>query len=107
MDEAIELVRAQAEGGKRRAWDALARLPARHGRVDEAIEVLRPYLADWFLIEALAEASEGHGRDEEVVELLRPAVEDKMHAGEPWNAVIVMGRVLDRQGQVDEAFDLL
>ncbi|MET9246186.1 hypothetical protein [Nonomuraea sp. NPDC003709] len=107
VDEAIGLVRAQAEGGERLAWDALARLLARLGRVAEAIEVLRSRLDDWFLLQALAEATEGHGRDEEVAELLRPAAEDKMSAGEPWNAVIMMGRVLERQGRVDEALDLL
>ncbi|NJP98777.1 tetratricopeptide repeat protein [Nonomuraea sp. FMUSA5-5] len=107
VDEAIGLVRAQAEGGERLAWSALARLLARHGRVDEAIEVLRPHLEDWLLLEAVAEATEGHGRDEEVTELLRPAVEDKLRTGEPWNAVILMGRVLERQGRVDEALGLL
>ncbi|QFY12987.1 hypothetical protein GBF35_46275 [Nonomuraea phyllanthi] len=35
VDEAVGQVRAQAEGGERLAWDALARSLARHGRVDE------------------------------------------------------------------------
>ncbi|MFF4547679.1 hypothetical protein ACFY1J_26190 [Streptomyces sp. NPDC001406] len=107
MEEAVELVRAQAEAGERLALAELAGLLARHGRVGEAIDVLRPHLADWFLLEALAEATEGHGRDAEVADLVRTLVESETGTGKPGNAVIVLSRTLERQGRADEAVEVL
>jgi tetratricopeptide (TPR) repeat protein len=82
-------------------------LLARHGRVGEAIDVLRPHLEDSFLLQALADVTKGHGRDAEVAELIRPMVECAIHSRKPWNAAILLSQVLERQGRVDEAVEFL
>ncbi|MFE1292161.1 tetratricopeptide repeat protein [Streptomyces sp. NPDC058751] len=104
--EAIALVRAQADGGNRVARPVLAGLLARNGRVDEAIESLRPDVDDAFLLRALVETTEGHGRDAEVAALIRPLVENETRC---WKRepLIQLSRVLERQGRADEAVALL
>ncbi|MFE5326126.1 hypothetical protein ACFRCG_06995 [Embleya sp. NPDC056575] len=101
--EAIAMVRAHAEGGVRDAWNTLARLLADDGRIDEAIEALRPRLCDWYHLEALVEVSEGRGRDARVIDLLRRVC----GGGGPWNRAIMLARVFERGGRVDEAVEVL
>ncbi|MFE2867712.1 tetratricopeptide repeat protein [Embleya sp. NPDC059259] len=102
-EEAIAAVRARAEAGERDAWNPLARLLADNGRIDEAIEVLRPRLGDWYHLEALVETTEGRGRDTRVIDLLRRLV----GGGGPWNGTVMLARVLERGGRVDEAVEAL
>jgi tetratricopeptide (TPR) repeat protein len=106
-EEAVELVRTYTGPEERLAWDETARMLAALGRVGEAIELLRPHLRDWFLLQALAEATAGCGRDREVIELLEPLAEQKLRTGEPSNAAIMLARVLDRAGRTDDAVALL
>lgn len=106
-DDAVALVRRHAHQEERLAVRLVAVLLAGGGRVDEAIEVLRPHLADWYLLEGLVEATTGRGRDRQVADLLRPWAARRPHSWEPSNAVVLLARVVDRDGQAEEAVAVL
>ncbi|MFC8720611.1 hypothetical protein [Kitasatospora sp. NPDC057198] len=98
------VVREQAGRGEwfcAREW---ARWLERHGRPDEALAVLEPYLALnwWPAAEAAVELLEGRGRVEEAVALARPYAE-----GGDQLVLRSFARLLTRHGRADEAFALL
>lgn len=105
-DEATALVRRFAEAGNRLALHRLIALLCRQGFLDQAFVVARPHADDWFLISVLVDANGYAGRDEELVAMLRARI-----GQDPWQAdVQVVGqlaKVLERQGLVDEAVELL
>ena len=59
-EEAIAPARPYAEAAGL-ALEFFGRLPARHGRQDEALVVLSAGIEDWFLATALVEVAEGAG----------------------------------------------
>jgi hypothetical protein len=89
---------------------AYAGLLAKAGRVDEAIEVLVPYLENGRLLRCLVEVTDGRGRDARVLELLAPIAERfRRERGEgwtvqgPWPVLIREAEVLERSGRAEEA----
>ncbi|MGW3075111.1 tetratricopeptide repeat protein [Kitasatospora sp. NPDC001132] len=116
-EEAIAFVRRQSEAGvgKGSAFEYLTRLLARHGRAEEAYELLRPYIRESQFAAALVAVTEGLGRDEEVAALLAARVEAPaerwpsvdLGTPEPHNAVELLAAVRERQGRVEEAIALL
>ncbi|MFF3595579.1 hypothetical protein [Kitasatospora indigofera] len=111
IDEALTLLGGHLGGGS--ACDArvaYARAAARHGRVDEAVAVLRPHLADTWTVRTLVEVTEGHGRDVEIAGLLEALLAEP---ATQWGAdrgstlALALCQVLDRQGRGDEAARLL
>jgi thioredoxin-like negative regulator of GroEL len=110
-DEAVAVVRPRAEAGERDAVERLARLLHRIGRVDEAFDLLRDRVDDWWLAQALVDVADGQGRDEEVAALLAPHVQVLQRPGawsySAWNAVRLLSVVRDRQGLVDQAIAAL
>ncbi|MET9638455.1 tetratricopeptide repeat protein [Streptomyces virginiae] len=112
VEEAVALLRRPARSGDRRAARQLAPLLARLGRIDEVVTVLGPRAADPALAGVLVEVTAGHGRDAEIAALL-PAVgvgaTDPFGPGssDAWNTVPLHATLLERQGLVDEAADLL
>lgn len=85
---------------------------AETGRVDEAIELLRPHLAQPALVAVLVEVTDGRERDQEVGALLRAQIESRRSAAPQAsqvtsNVVIPAAMVLERHGRVDEAIGLL
>ncbi|MFE5720903.1 tetratricopeptide repeat protein [Streptomyces erythrochromogenes] len=112
VDEAVALLGGPAGSGDRRAALQLAPLLARLGRIDEVVALLGPRAADQASAETLVEVTAGHGRDAEIAALL-PAVgvgaTDPFERGssDAWNTVPLHATLLERQGRVDEAADLL
>ncbi|MFJ8570008.1 hypothetical protein [Streptomyces sp. NPDC093514] len=101
-----ELVRGQAvaEDGDwfcARAW---ARLLAGRGELDEALEVLAPYVATgwWTAAAEAARLMDAGGRGEEAVTLVRPFASQ----GE-LSALHDLALLLARHGQGEEAYELL
>ncbi|MET7290115.1 hypothetical protein [Streptomyces sp. NPDC005573] len=105
-EEALALVRTR-EGEDRLAAPVEARLLVVLGRVQEAIDLLRPHLDDWYYLQGLVDATEGAGRDEQVLELLAHHVEQELRTGRPLQATVMLARVLERQGRLDEAVEAL
>ncbi|MFD0567916.1 tetratricopeptide repeat protein [Kitasatospora saccharophila] len=83
------------------AW---ARSLAGEGRLDEALEVLAPYVATtwWTAVVEVAELLEDGGRTEEAIETVRA----RTALGHP-QALEHYARLLARHGRATEAFDLL
>ncbi|MEU3602757.1 hypothetical protein ABZ714_29220 [Streptomyces sp. NPDC006798] len=111
-EEAIGPCGPYVEAGDRLALDFLARLPARHGRGDEAFMLLRAGIRDWFLAESLVDVAEAAGTDEAAAALLAARVEAAAPAGgdlrmEPFNAVGLLAAIRERQGRIEEAIALL
>ncbi|MFG2045605.1 tetratricopeptide repeat protein [Dactylosporangium sp. NPDC048998] len=105
-DAAIALVRGALDKGSPHGIERLAVLLAKRGRVDEAVVLLRPYAGEDVVLDALVELTEGHGYDGELTALVREQIE----ADSPvrlWNAAAVLATLLERQGQVDEALEVL
>ncbi|MFD0345993.1 hypothetical protein ACFQ0M_07755 [Kitasatospora aburaviensis] len=65
----LTLARSSAETGGGLALASFARL-ARHGRADEAFDLLQAHIDDWSLAKALVDVAQGAGRDEEAAGLL-------------------------------------
>ncbi|GAB3839212.1 hypothetical protein GCM10027610_044550 [Dactylosporangium cerinum] len=127
VDETIAFLRPYVAAGDPSAVHRLASLLGRHGRVDEAIELLRPSLDDWWSAETLVQATAGQGRDEDVIaelEALVAAVERQPGISTACtstactskactskactsNAPECLATVLQRQGRSDEAIALL
>ncbi|RPE38651.1 hypothetical protein EDD90_1571 [Streptomyces sp. Ag109_O5-1] len=116
VDEAIEVVRSNVGSGGLSAVKDFALLLARHGRGDEAFDLLLPYVGDWLVAEALVKVGAGLGRFEEVANLLIARIDAGRETGwpdfggrhtEPSNALELLATVREQQGRVDEAIDLL
>jgi hypothetical protein len=115
-DKAIEVCRSHMQAGDLAALGHLTRLLARHGRDDEAFDLLLPYLANSSLAGILVEVGAGSGRDEEVATLLTARIEAGHRTSwpdigfrhfEPGNALELLAEVRERQGRVDQAVALL
>jgi len=104
--EAVSLVTPYAAAGHQVAVRRMAGLLAHQGRVDDAIALLGPRVDDWYLAQALVDLTDGQARDHQVLSLL-PAPAPPGAGGEPWNALGLRARVLERQGRVNEAMTLL
>jgi hypothetical protein len=70
IDEAIDITRVRMEAGHPSALGSYTRLPARHGRAEEAFTLLVPYTDDWTLAGLLVDVAGIAGRDEEAAKLL-------------------------------------
>jgi tetratricopeptide (TPR) repeat protein len=117
VEEAISMARP-SESGERIALEYYGRLLARHGRADEAFELLRPHIEDWFLAAALVDVAQGAGRDEDAATLLAERIQAEgrhrcdtpgctLRRVEPFNAIGLLAAIRERQGRVDEAIALL
>ncbi|MFJ8628420.1 hypothetical protein ACIRD3_37050 [Kitasatospora sp. NPDC093550] len=111
VDEALALLREHPGGyGERNLRVAYAQTAARHGRADEALTALRPYLEDAWMVRTLVEVTEGHGHDVEIAELIEsllvePATQCGFDRGT--THALALCQVLDRQGRSDEAARVL
>ncbi|MEV6297651.1 hypothetical protein AB0M41_46610 [Streptomyces sp. NPDC051896] len=105
-EEALALVRTQ-EGQDRLAAPIEARLLVVLGRAQEAVDLLRLHLEDWYYLRGLVDATKGAGCDEQVVDLMAPFVEQELQTGHPLLATVMLAQVLERQGRVDEAVQAL
>lgn len=103
-DEAVALCLPSVENGGYRTITFVAELLLRHGRGDEAFALMQARIADEFYLNKLVEVSAGLGRDEEVLAMLDEWAGRGCRTGRP---VALMATVLERQGRVDEAVDLL
>ncbi|MFF5922742.1 tetratricopeptide repeat protein [Streptomyces flavochromogenes] len=114
-DEAIALSRSRMEAGHPQALEFHARLLARHGRGDEAFCLLRPHVQDWSIAAALADVADSIARNDEAAALLAALIPDGHRCDDPWccrgldpDMVIgLLATILERQGHVDDAIDLL
>ncbi|MFD0526097.1 hypothetical protein ACFQ1I_00695 [Kitasatospora arboriphila] len=95
-------------------WQDYAEVLVEAGRVDEAIDMLVPYLReDWALLRSLVRMTEGQGRDERVLKLLTPIAEEfraspgRCGVRDLWIALPLQALVLERSGRVDEAIHQL
>ncbi|GAA3989296.1 hypothetical protein GCM10022247_04800 [Allokutzneria multivorans] len=112
--EAIELARQHTRAG-RFPQAFLGRLLARHGRQDEAIELLSAGIDEPLLATALVEVSEGAGRDEDIAALLAARIPAEHRCDGPWccsgldpdTATGLLATIRERQGRIDEAIALL
>ncbi|MFF9915628.1 hypothetical protein [Streptomyces sp. NPDC013457] len=69
IDEAIAMTWTRMEAEHPMALETYTRLIARHGRADEAFDLLMPHVDDWVLITALVDVASVAGRDEEAAAL--------------------------------------
>ncbi|GAA2795478.1 tetratricopeptide repeat protein [Crossiella cryophila] len=91
------------------------RLLARNGRQEEAITLLSPGMDDWGLATALVEVAEGAGRDEELAAQLAARIPAEHRCADPWccrgldqdTAILLLAKIRERQGHLDEAITLL
>ncbi|CAM3330713.1 hypothetical protein [Stackebrandtia soli] len=112
--EAIALVRPYAEAGQL-ALETYGRLLSRHGRKDEAIELLSAGMENRSLATTLVDIAEGSGRDEDIAALLAARIPAGHRCDSPWccrgldpdTAIELLAVIRERQGRVDEAIDLL
>ncbi len=110
-DAAIALVRGALGKGSPYGIERLAALLAKRGRVDEAMTLLRPHAGEHVVLNALVELA-GHGYDGELTVMVREQMEADSLA-RSWNpawsrdAALVLATLLERQGQVDEAREVL
>jgi tetratricopeptide (TPR) repeat protein len=105
-DAAIAVVREALEKGSPYGIERLAALLAKRGRVDEAVALLRPLAGEQVMLDALVNLTEGHGYDGELTAMVR----EQMEADGParsWDATLVLATLLERQGQVDDAWEVL
>ena len=105
-DAAIALVRAALDKGSPHGIERLATLLAKRGRVDEAVALLRPHAGDDQILGTLVALTEGHGYDDELTALVSERIKADSH-GQFWNAAGVLATLLERQGRVDEALEVL
>ncbi|GAA3475538.1 hypothetical protein GCM10018966_000640 [Streptomyces yanii] len=113
--EALNLVRPDEAGRTSKAeCHDFAKLLARAGRVDEAIDLLVPHIDGWWTLSVLVEITEGQDRDEQVLELIAPHADSARQArGESrWNhsfsnAQELQAQVLERASRADEAIRIL
>ncbi|MFC4040631.1 tetratricopeptide repeat protein [Dactylosporangium siamense] len=101
-DEALTLVRRHAAAGGPDTGPLLAELLARQGRTDEIVAMLRPHIAETRYAESLVRLTTGH--DDELARLLR----EQLGIADPlWGPAVLLATVLERQGKVDEAVEVL
>ncbi|MER6518666.1 hypothetical protein ABT246_17695 [Streptomyces sp. NPDC001553] len=113
-EEAIALVRPYARVGGFKL-EFLARLLARHGRLEEAFTSLSAGIEDPNLAGALVDITDGAARDEEVAALLAARIPARHRCDGPWccrglapdTAIGLLASVRERQGRSDEAIALL
>ncbi|MEV7729133.1 hypothetical protein AB0P15_31045 [Streptomyces sp. NPDC087917] len=113
--EALDLAcPAPAGGTSKHEVHDFARLLAKAGRVEEAVELLVPYIDGWWTLSVLVEITEGLDRDEQVLELIAPHADSARHAqgAQRWNhsfpnAQELQAKVLERAGRPDEAIRIL
>jgi len=116
-DEAIALVRPYAEAGELLAVERLAELLVGQGHIDDAVSLLRPRVSNFYLARVLVKLTAGHGRDDDVLAIAQAMVDDKQRRidthqaqtwnAEPWNAELLLAALLERQGRVDDALQVL
>lgn len=114
VGEAIAQARPHARGGGFKL-ELLARLLARHGRLDEAVPLLIAGIEDPGLATTLVELTEGARLDEEIAPLLAARIPVGHRCENPWccrgldpdKAIGLLATVRERQGRVDEAIALL
>lgn len=112
-DEAVALCLPSVENGVHRTVKFVADLLLRHGRGDEAFALVLPRIAEVFYLHELVTVSAGLGRDEEVLAILDTWVDPRARdctcgrgCGTDRPAGLI-ATVLERQGRIDEAVDLL
>ncbi|WP_344502309.1 tetratricopeptide repeat protein [Dactylosporangium maewongense] len=105
-DIAIALVRGALEKGSPHGIERLGTLLAERGQVDEAVALLWPHAGEDAVLDALVELTEGHGYDGDLTALVREQIEADSSVWS-WNATAVLATLLERQGRVDEALEVL
>ncbi|MFI1379938.1 tetratricopeptide repeat protein [Embleya sp. NPDC020886] len=113
--EAIDITRIRMEAGHPMALDAYTRLLARHGRAEEAFDLLVPHVDDRVLATALVDVACVAGRDEEAAALLAGLMRADHRCDGPWGcrgldsdtALSLLATIRERQGRIDEATALL
>ncbi|GLV85824.1 hypothetical protein Slala03_55130 [Streptomyces lavendulae subsp. lavendulae] len=110
------LASARPEGATWQAGEvcqAYAKVLVKAGRVDEALTVLEPHLADGRVLPSLVEMTEGRGEDERVLELIVPLAEEARRvqaeggSSSLWRALDLQAEVLERSGRAEEAMRIL
>ncbi|WP_435192434.1 tetratricopeptide repeat protein, partial [Streptomyces sp. bgisy126] len=97
------------------ALEAYTRLLARHGRAEEAFDLLVPHIDDWTLATALVDVASVAGRDEEAAALLAGRIRAGHCCDGPWccrgldtdTVLGLLATIRERQGRIDEAIALL
>ncbi|MFJ8747504.1 tetratricopeptide repeat protein [Embleya sp. NPDC127516] len=92
-----------------------SRLLARHGRAEEAFDLLVPHVDDWVLATALVDVAGVADRDEEAAALLAGLMRADHRCDGPWccrgldpdTALGLLATIRERQGHIDEAITLL
>lgn len=113
VDEAIAVYRPALESAKPSAISFVARMLTRHGRGDEAYALVLPHARNQVCTRLLVEISDGLDRDDEVMAVLDDYADslakacDCGHRCESWRAEELMAVVLERQGRIDRAIELL
>jgi hypothetical protein len=111
--EAVALCLPFVEKGVYRTITFVAELLLRHGRGDEAFALVLPRVAEEFYLSKLVTVSAGLGRDDEVLATLHAWVDPRARdctCGRGCGTDRLAGliaTVLERQGRIDEAVDLL
>lgn len=101
---AVEAYRPHAEAGGGRASVLLARLLARHGRGDEAVDVMRALdSADEWILDVLCELYAAQGRAEEGLAHLDDV--KSRHGQEEWEIFRLRAGLLAACGRLDEAVE--
>ncbi|MDX3078533.1 hypothetical protein [Streptomyces sp. MI02-7b] len=115
IDEAIEITRVRMAAGHPMALEFYTRLLARHGRAEEASDLLVPHVDDWVLATALVDVASVAGRDEEAAALLTGRIRADHCCDGPWcchgldsdMALGLLATIRERQGHIDVAIALL
>ncbi|MBP0451231.1 tetratricopeptide repeat protein [Kitasatospora sp. RG8] len=124
-DEALATVRPDAtELGDGHVCARYAELLSKAGRIEEAIDVLKPHLGEHWLRSRLVEVTERQGCDDRVLDVLTREAE-RMERTESaacercgqkscgvartdrWDVLLLISRVLERAGRMDEAVEVL
>ncbi|MFD3457922.1 tetratricopeptide repeat protein [Streptomyces sp. NPDC058691] len=114
VEEAIEITRVRMAAGHPMALESYTRLLARHGRAEEAFDLLRPHLGEPSLAAALVDVAGAAGLDEEAAALLA-ALTGHECSDFPWccrgldrdSVIGLLATIRERQGRTDEAIALL